>query len=200
VFLFPARRVQGDVRIPRCLRMASGYPMVAQKAQTNHVGGTPSPVPDRTARQSSGSGRDHHVRRGGGASYPLPLAREQHSHTVDQQRRSPRSRIAAAVPGAPDAMKVARPVRWAGRGNGSGAIPTPRPGPTPTSSPSRLIPRSTPWWSGRRRERCWCTCQRLQTRAGRGGVACDDPMAAAGGAPAAKWVIDVLHKAVCTRL
>ena len=31
-------------------------------------------------------------------------------------------------------MKVARPVRRAGRGNEPGVIPTPRPGPTPTSS------------------------------------------------------------------
>lgn len=29
-------------------------------------------------------------------------------------------------------MRVARPVRRAGRGNGAGAIPKPRPGPTPT--------------------------------------------------------------------
>jgi hypothetical protein len=83
-----------------------------------------------------------------GAGNPLPLAREQHSHTVDQQRRNFSSCLAAAIRGAPDAMKVARPVRRAGRGNEPGAIPTPRPGPTPTSSAPAAAPRSAPWSSG----------------------------------------------------
>ena len=41
-------------------------------------------------------------------------------------------------------MRVARPVRRAGRGNGSGETPTPRPGPTPTSSARAAEPRSPP--------------------------------------------------------
>src|SRR5450755_1959847 len=51
VCVFPSRGVKSDLRIPRCLRLASRYPKVAQAAQTNHLGGSLPAVPDRKARQ-----------------------------------------------------------------------------------------------------------------------------------------------------
>ena len=68
------------------------------------------------------------------SDYSVSVAGGQHPHTVDQHSGDLGHRITVAVRGAPDAMRVARPVRRAGRGNGPGAIPAPRPGPTPTSS------------------------------------------------------------------
>lgn len=105
--------------------------MVAQAAQTHHVGGTLPPVPDRQARQSSGSGQDHHVRRGNGAGYSVSLAREQHSYTLDQQRRSSCFCIAAAVRVAPDAM----PSRTSGAEGGAGKRIGSNPDTAPRSAP-----------------------------------------------------------------
>ncbi len=51
-------------------------------------------------------------------------------------------RITVSVGGAPDAMRVARPARRAGRGNGPRAIPERRPGPTSTSSATTAARRS----------------------------------------------------------
>ena len=115
-------------------------------------------IPHRKAGEPPGSRRDHHVRRDHGAGNPVPLAREQYPHTMGQQHRDLGSCVTVAIRGAPDAMRVARPVRRAGRGNGPGAIPAPRPGPTPTSSASATLPRSAPWSNAPPATRCWCTC------------------------------------------
>ena len=45
--------------------------------------------------------------RGNGTGYSVSLAREQHPHTVDQQRSNFGSCLTAAIRGAPDAMRVA---------------------------------------------------------------------------------------------
>jgi len=89
------------------------------------------------------------------AGIELSVASEQHPHTLDQHSGHLGDRIAVAVRGAPDAMRVARPVRRAGRGNGPGAILTPRPGSTPTSS-ERAGPRSARSSSAAADPRSWC--------------------------------------------
>lgn len=157
VCVFPSRCLEVNLRVSRFLCLASGHSMVAQAAQANHVGGSLPAVPDRQAREPSGSGRDHHVRHHYRCGHPLSVAGEQHPHTLVQHRGNYGSRIAVAVRGAPDAMRVARPVRRAGRGNGPGAILAPRPGPTPTSS-APVVPRSALLSNGPPGSRSWSTC------------------------------------------
>jgi len=50
VCVFPSRCVEGNLRLPRFLCLASSHPMAAQTAQTDHVGGSLPAFPDRQAR------------------------------------------------------------------------------------------------------------------------------------------------------
>ncbi len=105
--VFPPRGVESDVRVSRCLHLASGHSMVAQAAQANHVVGALPVVSDRQARQPSGSRRDRHARHHHRRGHPLSVVGEQHPHTMVGHRGNHGSRIAVAVRGTPDALRVA---------------------------------------------------------------------------------------------
>ncbi len=158
VCVFPSRCVEGNLRLPRFLCLASSHPMTTQTAQTDHVGGSLPAFPDRQARQSSAREWDRHVRYHHRSDHSVSVAGEQHPHTLDQHSGDFGPCLTVAVRGAPDAMRVARPVRRAGRGNGPGVILAPRPGPTPTSSDRTTVPPSAPSSSGRPATSSSCIC------------------------------------------
>ena len=101
--------------------------MAAQTAQAIELGATLPAVSDRKARQPTGSKRARHARCHQGAGHPVPVAGDPYPHTTDQHADTNGGGVIAAIRAAPDAMKVARPVRRAARGNGPRAIWSPQP-------------------------------------------------------------------------
>jgi len=126
------RRISSrSVWVPRFFCLASGHPVAAQAAQALHLGGVLPAFPDRQARQPPGSRRDHHVRCGNGAGHPIPLAREQHPHTLDQQRRSIGSCVSIGSPWSAGCDEN----RTSGAEGGPGKRTRNNPGTAPRSDP-----------------------------------------------------------------
>src|SRR6266487_776682 len=84
VQLLPARCVVIDVQLPGPVRLAAGHRMATQATRRDQLEGPLPTVPDREARAPTGRGWTGVVPRPAGADRALPLAGEQHPHTVDQ--------------------------------------------------------------------------------------------------------------------
>ena len=82
--LLPARRVQGDLRLPAPLHLAAGGPLAPSQAPPGELEVAAAPLPSKVVADR-GRGRRCSTRRGGG--HPLPLPGQPHPHTMAEQQR-----------------------------------------------------------------------------------------------------------------